>query len=87
MFVDNVVRHAREGVILSWGNVLQGGYLHVNNRPLTHVKNLMYLNGFLHDEVVSSRLQSAASFSFLKSNLNVYRRQNATSRKELMLYT
>ncbi|XP_060604954.1 uncharacterized protein LOC132757643 [Ruditapes philippinarum] len=87
VFIDNVVRHAREGVILSWGKLLQGGYLHVNNRPIEHVQKLMHLKGFIHDKLASNKLQSAATFRFLKANLNVYRRNNSKSHKDLMLHT
>ena len=78
IFIDNVVRHAKEGVILSWAVPGQGGFHHVNNRPLDYVINLMDNLGFLHDPHASNRLQNASTFRYFKRNTNVYRRKNTT---------
>ena len=34
-FLDNIVRHARIGVVLSWAVPGQGGFHHVNGREAT----------------------------------------------------
>jgi hypothetical protein len=38
VYLDNVFRHAREGIILSWAVPGQDGLSHVNNKPLDYVK-------------------------------------------------
>ncbi len=40
VYMDNIARHAREGVVLSWARPGQGGYSHVNNRPFEYVVKL-----------------------------------------------
>ncbi|XP_045209041.1 uncharacterized protein LOC123560953 [Mercenaria mercenaria] len=87
IYIDNVVRHAQEGVILSWAKVGQGGYHHINNRPFEYVRDLMDSKGFIHDKELSDNLKSAASVRFLKWNLNVFRRKNILSKDVLMLQT
>ncbi|XP_053390590.1 uncharacterized protein LOC123548278, partial [Mercenaria mercenaria] len=74
VFISNIVRHAREGVILSWASPGQSGYSHINNRPFLYVKDLMNSLGFTHDEKESDMLKSATGFRYLTYNLNVYRR-------------
>lgn len=32
IFVENIVRHATKGVLLSWGVIGQEGYYHINNK-------------------------------------------------------
>ena len=82
MFIDNIVRHAREGVVLSWAIPGQGGFSHVNNRPVQYVKELMEGLGFKHDPEWSEKLKGAATLFWLRGNTNVYRRTddiNATT--------
>lgn len=74
-FLDNLVRHAKEGVILSWAVPGQGGLSHVNNRKLTYVIHAFDSLGFYHDLEASEMVQAACSLSWLKRNVNVYRRK------------
>ncbi|WAQ98047.1 hypothetical protein MAR_022420 [Mya arenaria] len=77
VFINNVVRHAREGVVLSWARPGQGGYSHINNKPFEYVKRLMNDLGFTLDKQASQKLQSAASFDWFKHNTNVFRRKQS----------
>ena len=73
-FIDNIVRHAKEGVVLSWAKPGQGGYSHVNNKPFEYVQNLFESLGFKHNQVESQKLKQAAVLGWLKLNTNVYKR-------------
>ncbi|XP_067671910.1 uncharacterized protein [Haliotis asinina] len=75
VYFDNVVRHARKGVVLSWAVPGQPGLQHVNNRPLEYVQNLFSSKGFDTDIVASKELQQNASLPWLKQNIHVYRRR------------
>ena len=74
IYVDNLVRHAKEGIVLSWAKIGQGGHSHVNNRDFEYVKAKMESLGFSHDIKWSTRLKEKASLHWLKDNINVYRR-------------
>lgn len=76
VYIDNIVRHAREGVILSWARPGQDGYSHVNNRPFEYIKPLMESLGFTYDESGSVKLRNAASFQWFQNNINIFRRTN-----------
>ncbi|XP_060596739.1 uncharacterized protein LOC132750721 [Ruditapes philippinarum] len=86
-FIDNIVRHAREGVVLSWARPGQGGYSHVNNRPFEYVKELMERLGFSHDDLESEKLKNIASFPWFKWNTNVYRRKRSSLSEDLNYFT
>ncbi|CAG0898144.1 unnamed protein product [Cyprideis torosa] len=73
-YLDNIFRHAREGIILSWAVPKQGGTGHANLRPFSYVRDVMAKAGFAHDEAASQQLKNAATLSWLKANINVYRR-------------
>jgi hypothetical protein len=76
IFIDNIVRHAKEGIILSWAHPGQGGHSHVNNQPFEYVKNLLDRVGFSHNEAESTKLKNLSSFPWFKANVNVYKRKN-----------
>ncbi|XP_071180722.1 uncharacterized protein [Mytilus edulis] len=74
IYLDNLFRHAKEGIILSWAVPGQGGLSHINNQPLQHVVDVMEKNGFTIDQSISKVLQDSAELPWIKSNLYVYRR-------------
>jgi hypothetical protein len=37
VYLDNIFRHAKEGIILSWAVPGQGGLSHINNKPIEYV--------------------------------------------------
>ncbi|XP_053392392.1 uncharacterized protein LOC128555063 [Mercenaria mercenaria] len=76
IYLDNIVRHAKEGVILSWAKPGQGGFSHVNTRPFEYVKAAFEKLGFEHDAENSDKLKKGASLDWLKWNTNVYRRKD-----------
>jgi len=78
IYIDNIVRHCKEGIIISWAVPGQGGLAHINNRPLEYVIDLMKFHGFTHDILSSRSLQEASSFQWLRDNINVFRRNNQT---------
>lgn len=75
IFLDNIFRHAKEGIILSWAVPGQGGFRHVNNRSVQYVMQIMNKNGFQLDENSSKLLQQSCTFPHLKRNLYVYTRR------------
>ena len=75
IFIDNLVRHSRDGIILSWAAVGQGGHSHVNTRDFSYVKAKMEEKGYSFDEPNSIMLKNAATFGWFKNNINVYKRK------------
>ncbi len=45
-FLDNLARYGREGIILSWAKLGQGGHSHVNNQDLSYVVLKMQASGW-----------------------------------------
>ena len=79
VYLDNIFRHAQQGIILSWAVPGQGGLSHVNLKSLEDVINLMLDNGYKLDPYAGKVLRKAASVSWLKQNINVYRRISKTA--------
>ncbi|KAL3862471.1 hypothetical protein ACJMK2_008435 [Sinanodonta woodiana] len=78
VYIDNIHRHARVGVVLSWAVPGQGGYAHINNRPFDYVVNIMKEKGLYYNQEKSDYLKNAAQVDWLKRNINVYLRRNST---------
>jgi hypothetical protein len=74
IFIDNLARHAKEGVIMSWANVGQTGTSHVNERNFDYVKAKMEARGFVRDVQSSEYFQKNSAFPYFKRNLQVWRK-------------
>ena len=73
VYVDNLVRHAKEGIILSWAKIGQDGHSHVNNKDFADVKILMEERGFYHNASATEIIKSKASIWWIKDNINIYK--------------
>ncbi|PVD27385.1 hypothetical protein C0Q70_12543 [Pomacea canaliculata] len=82
VLVDNLARHARKGIVLSWAHPGQDGFHHVNNKSPEDVKRLLDEAGFyLHDND-SLSLKKSSTFSWFRENIFVFRRNSDASLKE-----
>ncbi|XP_059177302.1 uncharacterized protein LOC131956741 [Physella acuta] len=79
IYLDNLARHAREGIVMSWAVPGQGGLSHVNNKPLEEVKEQMRRRGFEFSLESGEPLRKAASFMWLRQNVHVYNRVSPSS--------
>lgn len=74
VYLDNLVRHAKEGVVMSWAKLGQGGYSHVNNKRLQDVVAQMVRRGFSFNANHGKPLRDASSAPWLRDNIHVYKR-------------
>jgi hypothetical protein len=71
--LDNMVRVAGEGIVLSWATPAQDGFQHVNLREPTDVERLMGDRNLYRDQSAIDKLQQVGWF---KVSLGVYRRHS-----------
>jgi hypothetical protein len=72
VYIGNLLRHAREGIVISWAKVGQSGHSHVNCRNFDYVKDKMEAQGFKYDFNATKILKSSSSFHWFKSNIIVF---------------
>lgn len=72
--IGNIVRHAKEGVILSWAVPGQHGHHHVNPLENRVVIDLMGRHGFSFDKALTTHLRAAAQFPYFKNTLMAFNR-------------
>ena len=82
IYLDNIARHAIEGVILSWAGPQQKGVTHVNARRFEYVNDRMKAIGFVHANEQSVKLQTLSRGN-LKKLINVYVREKDLPNTEL----
>lgn len=74
-FIENVVRHAKNGVILSWAVKGQAGYGHVNCRNNPYIKSKMESYGFVNDEKAENKLRKKAFYPWFHNTVMVFRKK------------
>lgn len=75
-FMDNIARHCREGIIISWAKPGQKGYGHINEKPFDYVNKLLQRYDFEWDEAASYHLRNASDLVWLRDNVSVFRRKS-----------
>lgn len=50
IFIDNICKHATVGIIMTWSDIGQGGFLHVNNRDKEYLIGKIQKCGFKHNK-------------------------------------
>ncbi|XP_060573575.1 uncharacterized protein LOC132731410 [Ruditapes philippinarum] len=83
VLISNIVRHAREGVILSWARPGQKGYSHINNQSPEYVISCMDRLGFEVHTKFTDKIRSGTINRNLKRNINVFVRKEKQSKVEL----
>ena len=74
VYLDNITRYAKEGIILSWALPNKGGHSHVNEQPFEYVVEQMKMRGFEINPDLSKEIKENSEFLWLKIGLNVFKR-------------
>lgn len=74
VFLTNLVRHAKKGILLSWALEGQVGHFHVNNHNNDYVIEKMRAKGFAYDEKMSQSLREVAELPHFKNTVMLFRR-------------
>ncbi|XP_063615728.1 uncharacterized protein LOC134788861 [Penaeus indicus] len=65
-YVDNLVRHACKGIVVSWAVIGQAGHHHINNQPMAYVQDLFESRGLLVDEEAQEKLREHSQLKHYK---------------------
>ena len=73
IFIENLMRHAKKGIVLSWAIKNQGGTGHFNEQNNDYIKSIFLSYGYVNDLKAEQKLRSATHMWFEKS-LMVFRK-------------
>lgn len=74
-FIQNIIKHASNFVILSWAIPGQGGHGHVNCVDNSYIKNIFENLGFEHLPFMENILRQTAGLDWFKKTILVFKRK------------
>jgi len=74
IFINNVIKHSHNYILLSWAILGQGGDGHVNEQPNDYIINKITSFGFKYQEEVSSHFRNSAQLSWFKNTLMLFKK-------------
>jgi tryptophanyl-tRNA synthetase len=78
VYVENVVKAAREGIVISWGYELgqnMEGVMPKNERTTEEVEEMIEAHGFVLDKQWSDKLKKSTRIKWYKRGLMVFRKR------------
>ena len=73
IFLNNIIRHAKTGVVLSWAVPGQPGRNHINNLSNDQVKEKMLKLGFRSDYKAQNIIRKATEVWYFQNTVMVFR--------------
>lgn len=77
-FIDNLHRHNRCGIVLSWATPGQGGIGHFNERPIDYIAQCFENLGYERDRAQENVFRNASTKRYFRKNILVLRRASET---------
>lgn len=77
IFIENLIRHCKEGIVLSWAKKGQGGRGHFNCQNNDYIKELFASYGFKNDQEAEERLRESSTRYWFVDTIMVFRRKEA----------
>ena len=76
IYIENLVRHAKNGIVASWAVKNQGGTGHFNEQNNDYIKNVFSEYGYINDVQAEEKLRAQASFGWFKNTIMVFRKRS-----------
>lgn len=73
IYLDNIAKHAKGMIILSWAVPGQNGDGHVNCQTNQYIIDQMHLRAYTLDEVATKALRNSSSLWWFKNTIMVFR--------------
>jgi cyclopropane fatty-acyl-phospholipid synthase-like methyltransferase len=73
IFIENLVRHVKDGLILSWALKGQGGTGHFNEQNNDYIKQIFANLGWFNDLAAENHLRESADIPWFKNTVMVFR--------------
>jgi glycosyltransferase involved in cell wall biosynthesis len=74
VFIQNIITHAKKGIVLSWGIPGQPGDGHINCRTNSYVISQLSKHGYSFDKVMTLKLRESAEIWWFKNTIMVFRK-------------
>jgi cyclopropane fatty-acyl-phospholipid synthase-like methyltransferase len=76
VFIENLHRHNRKGIVLSWAREGQNGTGHVNCQNPDYVIDVFSKLGYVYNAKLTRSVKRKMSIRYIKRNLLIFEKQN-----------
>lgn len=76
IFIQNLIKHFKKGIVLSWAIKDLGGYGHVNEQNNDYIKNIFAQAGFVNDINAENMLRESSTLPWFKKTIMVFRKSS-----------
>lgn len=81
IFIENLHKHNRKGIVLSWAEKGQGGFGHFNEQDNSYIKEIMAQYGYENDLEAENTLRKTAQLPWFKNTIMVFRKKEGSKAK------
>jgi cyclopropane fatty-acyl-phospholipid synthase-like methyltransferase len=75
VYLNNLDKHCKKGIVLSWAIEGQGGDGHVNCKNNDYVKNIFNNMGYINEVELENKLRDICYLRWLKKTIMVFKKQ------------
>lgn len=72
IYLNNLIKCAKESIIITWATIGQTGHFHINNKAKEDVIKLFESKGLKYNEKSTNKIAYGTSYLYLKRNIMVY---------------
>lgn len=69
VYINNLIKCSKGGLLITWSKIGQGGHYHVNNKNREDVIKLFNKRGMKYQYGITNRLKNVTKISYLKNNI------------------
>lgn len=69
IYINNLIKCSKEGIVITWAKIGQAGHFHVNNRAREDVIKLFAKKGLEYDNKKTEDISNGTEFEYLKNNI------------------
>lgn len=72
ILINNLIKHSKNLIILSWATIGQGGHGHVNEAPNEYITQLFFNEGFNRNSEIEKKLRESSQWWWFKNTIMVF---------------
>jgi cyclopropane fatty-acyl-phospholipid synthase-like methyltransferase len=75
IYIENLMRHAKKGIVTSWAVKNQGGTGHFNEQDNDYIKSIFVEAGYINDLAAEEFLRANCSACWFQNTIMVFRKE------------
>lgn len=72
VFINNLLKHSKGLIILSWATIGQGGHGHVNEHPNEYIEDIFNSHNYNRNKKLETKLRNAAEWWWFNNTIMIF---------------